>query len=135
VKKKYFSLIFWTYIIVLFFYSVSPSWDTSEKVGIGEFKFRLDYWLHLGAYFGVAFLFILWQINSLVDKRLMVILVSLCFCIGFAYATEFVQLFVPGRTYNIKDFVANLIGILMAYSLFVVFKRRLKQSKLRLISV
>ncbi len=134
-KKRYFSLIFWAYILLLLFYSVTPTMDTSERIGIGGFKFRLDYWLHLGAYFGVAFLFILWQINYLVNKRIVTILYSLVFCIGFAYTTEVIQMFVPGRTYNIKDFIANSMGVFLAYSLFVAFKQRLKQSKLLLISV
>lgn len=134
-KKKYFAFIFWAYILFLLYYSVSPTGSTSERFGVGEFKFRLDYWLHLGAYFGVAFLFIIWHINYLIISQLKTILLSFLLCVCFAYATEFVQIFVPGRTYNIKDFIANMIGISIAYSLFVVFKRPLRQSKLRFISV
>jgi hypothetical protein len=68
-RKSYFSVIFLGYLIFLTIYSVIPTASMSEKYGIGGFELRLDYWLHMGAYFGVAFLFLLWQFNSLVDKR------------------------------------------------------------------
>ncbi len=134
-KKSYFSIIFLGYLIFLLIYSIIPTSNMSEEYGIGGFKLRLDYWLHLGAYFGVAFLFLLWQINSLVDERILVVGLSWLGCELFAYFTEFVQLFVPGRTYNFNDFLANTSGIVLAYLFFIVFKKRLRQSKLRLISV
>jgi len=134
VKKKYFGLVFWLYILLILIVTVIP-WSTSEKVGVGGFKFRIDYLLHLGAYFGLAFLFILWQINVLVNKHFFGIMLSLLICVGFAYSTEIIQLFVPGRTYNLNDFIANSAGITMAYLLFVVLKGRIKNSKLLLINI
>ncbi|NJO89283.1 MAG: VanZ family protein [Chloroflexia bacterium] len=134
-KKSYFSVIFLGYLIFLTIYSIIPSASMSEKYGIAGFELRLDYWLHLGAYFGVAFLFLLWQFNTLVDQRILVIGLSWLGCELFAYTTELIQLLVPGRTYNIYDFVANTSGIAIAYLFFLVFKKRLKQSKLRLISI
>jgi VanZ family protein len=134
-RKSYFSVIFLGYLIFLTIYSVIPTASMSEKYGIGGFELRLDYWLHMGAYFGVAFLFLLWQFNSLVDKRIFFIGLTWLGCELFAYATELIQLFVPGRTYNVYDFVANTSGIVMAYLFFIIFKKRLKQSKFRMISV
>lgn len=133
-KKKYFGLVFWLYIVVILIVTVIP-WSTSEKVGVGGFKFRIDYILHLGAYFGLAFLFILWQINDLVNKHFLGILLTLFICVGFAYGTEIIQLFVPGRTYNINDFIANSAGITMAYLLFVLLKGRIKNSKIFVVNV
>jgi len=131
-KKIYFAIIFWAYILFLTIYSIVPTSDMTEVVGIGGFKLRLDYWLHLGAYFGVAFLLIIWRINDLVEKRLSFVFLTFLACISYAYITEIIQFFIPSRAYNIYDFVANASGVILAYLLFILFKEKLKQSKIRL---
>ncbi|MDF1548280.1 MAG: VanZ family protein [Bacteroidales bacterium] len=132
--KKYFGYIFWSYILLMLVLTVVP-WSTHVKLGFWIFKFRLDYWLHLGAYFGLAFLFILWQLNEFLDKHFYELFRSFAFCIAFAFGTELIQLFIPVRSFSLKDFVAGSAGVTFAFAIFILNKGWLKNSKLRLINV
>lgn len=132
VGKNFFTCLFWIYIITLTIYSIIPTGDLSEKVRIVGFELRLDYWLHLGAYFGVAFLFILSRIEQFVSKPKFFFW-GIIFCSIYAYLTELIQFFVPGRTYNIYDFVANISGVSIAFMLFFLLKARLRQLQLKFV--
>ena len=45
----------------------------------------------------------------------------------WSFVTEFVQLFVPSRSFNVLDITANLAGIGFVYVMYLIFfKRRLK---------
>ncbi len=134
-KKSYFSIIFFGYLLFLTIYSVIPTSSMKEVYGFGLLEFREDHILHLGAYFGVAILYLIWQFNKLVNKSIGCVIFSWLGCEMFAYFTEFLQLLVPWRTYNIYDFVANTIGVTIAFLFFVGLKNRLKHSKLRFVSV
>lgn len=132
-KKNHFKFLFVSYIILLLVLTLMPKWSTHEKIGVGFLEFRADYWYHLFAYTGFGFLFIAWQMNVLIDKSLRNLIPVFMLCISFAFSTEVLQLFVPGRSFNIKDFICNSIGIGFAFFMFVLFRPLVKRTKLKLI--
>ena len=128
-KKKYFGLLFWLYIFTLLVMSAYPVSILDETVGIGMLKFKLDKWVHFGAYFGLAFFYIIWQLNALITRQLRFILSTLTISIFISFSTEIVQLFIPSRSFSFEDFTANVVGILIAFSLFIVFRGKLKKTR------
>jgi len=119
-NKKHRAYFFWTYILILVILAIAP-WSTSHRVGIEGFKFRLDYFFHLFAYLGLTILYILWQFNSLFTKRFLVLVVHITLLITFSFLTEAVQLIISYRSFNIKDFIANTMGIFTGLGLFLIF--------------
>ena len=120
--------IFWLgYTAVLIVSVLSLPWQL-DKIHIGspEFYIRLDHLLHIGAYFlicmyylaGKHFGLILFEIHPL---RKLIILTSV-----LATVTEFIQLWVPTRSFNIMDWVANVTGILLGTILIKIKDSRLK---------
>ena len=72
---------------------------------------------HFLIYCGLAVLYLLWK----ADKNLHVKKSSIFYFFlgGFilAFGSEFVQFFIPGRTYNPIDFYSNIAGILIGIML------------------
>jgi len=131
-KKYYFSILLILYILTILVFTLMPGWSTNRRLGYGIFEFRADYWYHLFAYIGFGFLFIAWQMNALIDKSIRNLIPVFLLCISFAFSTEVLQLFVPGRSFNIKDFICNSIGIGFAFFMFVLFRPLVKRTKLKL---
>jgi VanZ family protein len=46
------------------------------------------------------------------------------FSIGFGITIEFLQLFVPGRSFSVLDMLANSIGVGLGYLIFMLLKKR-----------
>ncbi len=84
----------------------------SPQIRSAGFRIRLDYLFHFGEYSVLAFLAFL----SFTDKefrigikRYAIITAALAL---FALLDEFHQKLIPGRTFNIKDIISNLTGII-----------------------
>ena len=120
-NKKLSGLIFWTYLIILLIATVSP-WSNSQKVLSGGSEFRLDYFLHLGAYFGLGVLYVLWQFDILGNLRLLRVVLHIFLLLIFSFSTEAVQLYLPYRIFNYKDFIANSIGVFAGVGIFFIFR-------------
>ena len=110
-NKKYIWLILFIICTVLIgLVSVIPySTDTDQQTRSG---LRWDYLEHFIAFFTFGSLFILWRSNLKFGIRgwelALLITVAICFSLG----TEYVQLFIPGRAFNIIDVICNLAGVL-----------------------
>jgi len=76
--------------------------------------------LHILLYFGFGILLFL-TLKSM--DRPVIKALALAFFIGILYGAtdEFHQSFVPGRSANIMDFVADITGLLFAMSIFIIF--------------
>jgi VanZ family protein len=115
--------------------TVNPNWSTNSRFGIGIFEFRLDYWLHFASYFGLSALYILWQFNFFIDKRFnLQIFMSFAVFISIGLTTEIVQMLIPGRTTSLKDFIANSIGITLAYFSYLILRPIIRNSKYLLVA-
>ena len=92
----------------------------TPKIETGKGVIRLDYLIHFSEYGGLIFLSFLSFVKedfilSLKKYVLITIVVT-----AFALADEFHQKLIPGRTFNPKDILSNLTGII-AGALFCYF--------------
>ena len=118
--------IFWTLLLIIL--SVYPNYGTT--ISEGESNFRLDYLEHFVAYFVFGGLYIIWRSNA--DFIIKSIELGFLFSITclFSILTEYVQVVIPGRSFNIIDILYNaggvLTGILITYFLLIriYLKRR-----------
>lgn len=127
-KKRYVIILFWLYIALLFVATIIPL-SVHTKVGIGIFRFRLDYWLHFAAYFGLAILYILRNYGEILNARFVKLMLHINCCVSIAFYAELIQWVHPTRSFNMKDFVASAFGALVAYLLFYITKNWVKSSK------
>jgi len=101
-------LILW--IIAIIIVSSIPSIPVL-KIQTGKSDIRLDYLIHFLEYGSLAFLTYL-SFSGKDDRisRLRYLILTLCLIL-FAVADESHQIIIPGRTFNPKDLVSNLVGI------------------------
>jgi len=111
--QTFYKITFWLgYTAVLFVSALSLPWRLDKiHIGMPEFYIRLDHLLHLGAYFLICTYYLAGQYLSLKLfenhslRKFIVLMVML------ATVTEFVQIWVPSRSFNVLDWVANVAGI------------------------
>ena len=90
---------------------------------------RLDYLMHFceyGLLTIIAFLSFAGIEFKIAFKKYIIILMSLIF---FAVLDEFHQKLIPGRSFNVKDIMSNVTGIL-AVTVFTVIVFRLIKDKI-----
>jgi VanZ family protein len=113
--------------VFIFTMSSIPSIPTL-KIKAGSTFIRLDYFIHFCEYGFLTFMAFLtfagkeYEISS--GKSVVVFLGLLL----FAFADEFHQKIVPGRTYNIVDFISNSAGIAGGWVFSVVVFRKVRRS-------
>ena len=103
-------LIFWVLSIAIV--SSIPHLPTA-KIDTGRIEIRLDYLIHFLEYGALIFLTLLSFIRKdflLSLKKYILITIAV---IIFALADEFHQKLIPGRTFNPKDLMSNITGILI----------------------
>jgi hypothetical protein len=111
--KKGINYLFIIYIITLLVGIVMPDLHFYKKIGIGIFRFRIDYWLHCFSFYGLCFLFISKEYigsGNLISKAPIRKAWLLLF---LTPATEMLQFFIPGRSVSLKDVFANSLGIFL----------------------
>lgn len=90
------------------------------KIHTARSEFRLDYLIHFCEYGLLAFLTYLSFAGSefhLKTRKMLLLTLSLLL---FAVLDEYHQKLIPGRSFNIKDILSNVTGVLAA-ALFTVF--------------
>ncbi len=106
---------------ILFF---TPGNDL-PKVGdwFGEFSF--DKVIHTCFFALMNFLFIFPVLKgSFLQKRSIILYITLAFCL-WGVAVEFIQQnFIPGRSFSVVDMIADAAGALIAYVFVLLFFRR-----------
>jgi len=88
-----------------------PVFNKMEKRPEAETIARLDYLLHFAFHMLLGIIFVVWQ-KIRKNNRSIVYLWFLLFGIIYGFLTEYVQKYVPGRTYNIIDTLNNIAGII-----------------------
>lgn len=108
------------WFIIIIIVSSAPSVPLL-KIHTAKADIRLDYLFHFGEYGILAFLAFL----SFTDREFTInykkfILITLGLIL-FAVLDEFHQKFIPGRSYNIKDILSNISGIvaILVFSVLV----------------
>lgn len=86
-------------------------------------EIRLDYLIHFCEYGFMAFMsYLAFSSKNFTIKPSALLTVTVC-VILFAMAEELHQKMVPGRTFNYKDIISNLLGIATALGFFLVINR------------
>jgi VanZ family protein len=109
-------LIAW--ILTIIIVSSIPNIPTL-KIHTAKREIRLDYLMHFceyGILTFIAFLSFAGKEFKITHKKVILISISLIF---FAVLDELHQKLIPGRSYNIKDIMSNVTGILTV-TLFVI---------------
>ncbi|HEY9205714.1 MAG TPA: VanZ family protein [Candidatus Methanoperedens sp.] len=79
-----------------------------------------DKMLHTILYFGFGFLLFL-TLKSVGKSVIAALILSIIVGILYGASDEIHQMFVPGRTADIMDLAADVTGILLALTLFIIF--------------
>jgi VanZ family protein len=121
---KYFLSIWLLTIITI---SSVPSIPTL-KIHTAHSEIRLDYLIHFCEYGLLAFMTFLTFADKVFRINYRKLIVLTAGLILFAVLDEFHQKFIPGRSFNTRDILSNVTGILftLAFTLFIFGKIREK---------
>jgi len=124
--KKLYKYIFWAGYIAVLITTFIPISGSLNKVKLGpeSFHIRLDQLLHFMVYFLICMYFLagqqkgypLFSENSLTKFTLVVFLLAI--------VTEWVQLFVPDRAFNVFDLISNVTGVFLGMGILMLAQRR-----------
>ncbi len=124
--KPYANYIFAIWIITIIVMSSIPSLPVL-KIHTQTKDIRLDYLIHFCQYGILAFLAFLSFTNKelkLSSKKLLILTISLLL---FAFLDEFHQKFIPGRSFNTKDIISNISGIMGALIFYLILFGMIKR--------
>jgi VanZ family protein len=109
--KLIFGILFviWTFLLILL--SVWPYTDTTVQQDLSDF--RWDYLEHFAFYFILTFLYILWRRDLNYSIRTAELVLFFVAGFIFCWLTEYIQIFIPGRSFNIMDMIYNIAGIFL----------------------
>jgi VanZ family protein len=92
--------------------------------------FRWDYLEHLLAYFVFGSLYILWRSNNKFLLKGVDVVILVAITCALSLISEYAQLLIPERTFNIYDMLFNLLGVfaglLIIYLLLIRVYLRMK---------
>jgi len=110
-RKLIFGILFVIWTVLLILLSVWPYTDTTVQQDLSEF--RWDYLEHFAFYFILTFLYILWRSDLNYSIRTAELIIYLFSGFIFSWLTEYGQIFIPGRSFNIIDMLFNIAGIIL----------------------
>jgi VanZ family protein len=122
--RQFAKYILAAWLITIVALSSTPYLPTLKLRTSGS-EIRLDYFIHFCEYGLLAFLAYLSSVNKFLTmslKKYILVTVSLAL---FAFLDEYHQIFIPGRTVNIKDTMSNLAGIFTALIFCLLFFRNI----------
>ena len=122
-RIRIFRILFLFYCLTLFLLAILPINGVSSPLNhIFIVNIRLDYLFH-------SLVFIPWMLlisfafaNGNRNKRLSYILLWISYGLLTAIITEGIQYFIPYRSFNMNDLLANLIGVAIGIILLPFFK-------------
>jgi VanZ family protein len=123
--------LFIVWILTIAIVSSIPSIPTF-KIHAGTTEIRLDYFIHFCEYGILAFMaYLSFAGNEFKISCRKYFLLTL-FLILFAVVDEFHQKLIPGRAYNVKDIISDVIGILVVLGFCCLVFRKIAASERRL---
>ena len=124
--RPYASYLLAVWLVAVITVSSIPSLPTL-KIRTAHNVIRLDYFIHFCEYGFMALLtFLAFSGRSFyISYKKWILLVG--GLILFALLDELHQKLIPGRTYNIKDFLSNMSGILVMMLACIIIFRKISQ--------
>ncbi len=111
--KPYSKYLLIAWIIVILTVSSVPSLPTI-KIDSGKSIIRLDYFIHFFEYGLLAFMAYVYFADlrfEMSQKKYAIVTAGLIF---LSMADELHQILIPGRYFNVKDMLSNVLGIIAA---------------------
>jgi len=107
--------LFWGWLIVVLVLNVVPLGNETNRGLSGNkiFQFRLDYVVHSLTFLVFAWIWILGKINKVCWFESYEVLKFGGIVFVSAMGIELLQIFVPYRTFNPIDMMANLVGAIL----------------------
>jgi len=96
------------------------------KIHTAHSEIRLDYLIHFCEYGFLAFLAFLTMADKEFRLKWSKFLIITIILILFAVLDEYHQKYIPGRAFNVKDILSNIMGIVAAMAFCVVVFRRIR---------
>ena len=109
-KKRLWLGLFISWTLVLVILTLYPDFEKIVKEGTS--KFRWDYIQHFLAYFGLGSLYVLWRGSTDFFIRGTELALLIAITIVFSILTEYIQVLIPGRAFNVLDMFYNVVGVL-----------------------
>ncbi|MCF8302176.1 MAG: VanZ family protein [Bacteroidales bacterium] len=109
-----YKVLFWIWLALIVILSSYPDLSPDEEKTKRLFSIRLDYLAHIIMYLILSMLVILWK-SGLERIRFKTGIIYTLLLIAFSYVEELHQSIIPGRSYNIVDFIYNSLGVILGY--------------------
>ncbi len=112
--KKFIPGIAWFFLVLIL---ICLPGDDLPKADDWMSAIFFDKWVHAGLFSILAFLFMMpFCKSNLTHKNKWVIIIKIAIAIiVWALTTEFIQkFFIPGRSFDLWDWVADAVGVLLA---------------------
>ncbi len=124
--QKLYKLIFWLGYAATLIIAFIPIAGELSRIRFGPkvFQIRLDHLLHITAYFLISMYYLFGQQKGLMLFHTNPLRKFIVATLVLATVTEFVQLWVPERAFNILDWVANVSGIAVGLLLIRLAKNQ-----------
>ena len=110
-RKKIFGFCFWSLFLLIIVLSIIPSSSDVLKSD-KDYGVRLDYAIHFTIYFLLVVFYALWRVDKQ-PGRLTTNILLIIIALVYAAANEFLQLYVPSRSFNPVDMIFNIAGVLL----------------------
>ena len=125
--KPYSKYLFIAWMVIIMTVSSIPKLP-AIKIETERGIIRLDYLIHICEYGSLAFLAFLSFADDNFRLNLRKYALLTAGLIVFSLIDEFHQKLIPGRTFNVKDIISNLTGIVAALVTCVILFRYLGRS-------
>jgi VanZ family protein len=109
-RKTILGIMFSVWMIILILLSVWPTVSSIIQQDVTEFHW--DYLEHFILYFILGFLYVLWRIDKNFYIPVLEFIIFLVAGFIFSWLTEYIQVFIPGRAFNLYDMISNMVGII-----------------------
>lgn len=117
--KYFFRVLFSVYIVLIIWVSLNPS-SGITRLDINESSYRVDYLLHAIAFLVLPIIAYFSSSDSKTRKFWWTLItISVVIAIG----TEFLQKFVPDRTFNPLDILSNISGLFIGVILVFLYQK------------
>lgn len=128
--KKHSKLFFVLWCLLLIMVSSIPNVPI-PKIKAIDSSIRIDYVIHFLEYFILSLFFILWRMDTDSELKFKKVLLYIVLGMCSALLDEMYQKLIPGRKFNIIDFMYDSIGFSVGiFSMFLVTVVKSKSSNL-----
>jgi VanZ family protein len=126
-KKIIWLSLFLAWTVLIIYLSLRPG--ANEILKKHFLDIRMDYLLHFGAYFALGSLYVMWRGNRQFEIKSIELGILSASAISFSIMLEYIQLLVPGRSFNVVDMVYNMLGVIggVGFTYFYIVRHFLRK--------